>query len=55
MASLTPDRFDIRLIDEANEPVPYGQNCQLALIVGLTHHMPNVYRSPIGCGLKGRR
>jgi radical SAM superfamily enzyme YgiQ (UPF0313 family) len=44
MASLTPDRFDIRLVDEANEPVPYGQNCQLALIVGLTHHMPNVYR-----------
>ena len=44
MASLTPDQFDIRLVDEANEPVPYGQNCQLALIVGLTHHMPNVYR-----------
>jgi radical SAM superfamily enzyme YgiQ (UPF0313 family) len=44
MASLTPDRFNIRLVDEANEPVPYGQNCQLALIVGLTHHMPNVYR-----------
>jgi radical SAM superfamily enzyme YgiQ (UPF0313 family) len=44
IASLTPDWFRIRLIDEAHEPVPYGQGCQLALIVGLTHHMPNVYR-----------
>ena len=44
MASLTPGRFNIRLVDEVNEPVPYGQNCGLALIVGLTHHMPNVYR-----------
>ncbi len=43
IASLTPDRFNIRLIDEANESVPYGENCHLALIVGLTHHMPNVY------------
>ena len=44
IASLTPERFNIRLIDEGNEPVPYGQACSLALIVGLTHHMPNVYR-----------
>jgi radical SAM superfamily enzyme YgiQ (UPF0313 family) len=43
IASLTPDRFDIRLVDEANEPVPYGKGCHLALIVGLTHQMPNVY------------
>ena len=44
IASLTPERFNIHLIDEGNEPVPYGQACSLALIVGLTHHMPNVYR-----------
>jgi radical SAM superfamily enzyme YgiQ (UPF0313 family) len=44
IASLTPDRFNIRLVDESYEPVPYGQNGALALIVGLTHHMPNVYR-----------
>ena len=43
IASLTPDRFNIRLIDEANEPVPYGESCQLVLIVGLTHQMPNAY------------
>jgi len=43
IASLTPDLYTIRLIDEAHEPVPYGHDCQLALIVGLTHHMPNVY------------
>ena len=43
IASLTPDRFHIRLVDEAHEPVPYGQGCRLALIVGLTHHMPHVY------------
>lgn len=44
IAALTPDKFHVRLVDEANEPVPYGQGCSLALIVGLTHHMPNVYR-----------
>ena len=44
IAALTPDRFRIRLVDEANEPVPYGEGCHLALIVGLTHHMPNAYR-----------
>ena len=44
IAALTPERFQVRLIDEAHEPVPYGQGCDLALIVGLTHHMPNVYR-----------
>jgi radical SAM superfamily enzyme YgiQ (UPF0313 family) len=43
IATLTPDRFNIRLIDEAHEPIPYEQPCQLALIVGLTHHMPNAY------------
>jgi len=44
IASLTPDRFTVRLIDEAHEPVPYGEGCHVALIVGLTHHIPNVYR-----------
>ncbi len=43
ISALTPDRFLIRLVDEANEPVPYGEMCDLALIVGQTHHMPNVY------------
>jgi len=43
IAALTPERFQVRLIDEAHEPVPYGQGCGLALIVGLTHHMPHVY------------
>ena len=43
IAALTPDQFDIRLVDEANEPVPYGKRGDLALIVGQTHHMPNVY------------
>jgi len=43
IASLTPSRFSVRLVDEANERVPYGEGTQLALIVGLTHHMPNVY------------
>lgn len=43
ISALTPDKFQIRLVDEANEPVPYGKGCDLALIVGQTHHMPNVY------------
>ena len=43
ISALTPDTFHIRLVDEANEPVPYGQGCNLALIVGQTHQMPNVY------------
>lgn len=43
IAALTPDRFHVQLIDEANEAVPYGTKADLALIVGLTHHMPNVY------------
>ncbi|MFC1885047.1 B12-binding domain-containing radical SAM protein, partial [Thermodesulfobacteriota bacterium] len=33
----------IRLLDEVNEPIPYGTGCDLALIVGQTHHMANVY------------
>ena len=44
IAALTPERFQIWLVDEGNEPVPYGRGCSLALIVGQTHHMPNVYR-----------
>ncbi len=43
ISALTPDKFNVRLVDEANEAVPYGEGCDLALIVGQTHHMPNVY------------
>jgi len=43
IAALTPDHFNIRLVDGANEPVPYHQPCDLALIVGQTHHMPVAY------------
>ena len=43
IAALTPDQFDIQLIDEANEPIPCGKRGDLAFIVGQTHHMPNVY------------
>jgi radical SAM superfamily enzyme YgiQ (UPF0313 family) len=43
MAALTPKPFRVRLVDEAFEPVPYGQGAPLALIVGLTHHAPNMY------------
>jgi len=44
LAALTPERFRVRLVDEGNEPVPYGQGCGLALIIGHTHTMPNAYR-----------
>lgn len=43
IAALTPDNFHVRLIDGANEPVPYGEPPDLALIVGQTHHMPSAY------------
>lgn len=43
ISALTPDPFHVTLVDEANEPVPYGEKCDLALIVGQTHHMPNAY------------
>src|SRR4030066_643687 len=43
ISALTPDQFHIRLVDEANEPVPNGKRGDLALIVGQTHHMPNAY------------
>jgi len=43
ISALTPDQFHIQLVDEANEPVPYGKRWDLALIVGLTHQMPNAY------------
>ena len=43
ISALTPDQFHIQLVDEANEPVPYGKRGDLALIVGLTHQMPNAY------------
>ena len=54
IAALTPERFQVRLIDEAHEPVPYGQGCQLALIVGLTHTCPMCIVLPIACGPKAR-
>jgi len=44
IAALTPENFNIRLIDGANEPIPYETPCDLALIVGQTHHMPSVYK-----------
>jgi radical SAM superfamily enzyme YgiQ (UPF0313 family) len=43
ISALTPDQFRIRLVDEAYEPVPYGERGDLALLVGLTHQMPNAY------------
>jgi radical SAM superfamily enzyme YgiQ (UPF0313 family) len=43
ISALTPDQFHIQLVDEANEPVPYGKKGDLAFIVGQTHHMPNAY------------
>lgn len=43
IAALTPDDFNIRIVDVANEPVPYHLTCDLALIVGQTHHMPSAY------------
>ncbi|TVM19183.1 hypothetical protein DPQ33_02155 [Oceanidesulfovibrio indonesiensis] len=43
VAAVTPESFDISIVDECFEPVPYGQG-DIALITGLTHHMPNVYR-----------
>lgn len=43
MAALTPGAFRVRLVDETFEPVPYGRGAALALIVGLTHHAPNMY------------
>jgi radical SAM superfamily enzyme YgiQ (UPF0313 family) len=43
IAALTPDQYEVRLVDCAHEPVPHGQPCDLALIVGQTHHMPSAY------------
>ncbi len=43
IAALTPDDIHVRLVDVLNEPVPYGESCDLALIVGQTHHMPSAY------------
>ena len=44
IAALTPDTVHVRLIDVANEPVPYAEPCDLALIVGQTHHIQSAYR-----------
>lgn len=44
IAALTPDNVHVRLIDVANEPVPYSEPCDLALIVGQTHHIQSAYR-----------
>ncbi len=43
IAALTPENIRVRLVDVVNEPVPYGEPCDLALIVGQTHHMPTGY------------
>ena len=43
IAALTPEHIHVRLIDVANEPVPYEAPCDLALIVGQTHHMKGAY------------
>ena len=43
ISALTPGQCHVRLVDEAYEPVPYGEGGGLALIVGLTHQMPNAY------------
>jgi radical SAM superfamily enzyme YgiQ (UPF0313 family) len=55
IAALTPERFQVRLVDEGNEPVPYGSGCSLALIVGQTHHMPNAYRIADRLRLEGTK
>jgi radical SAM superfamily enzyme YgiQ (UPF0313 family) len=44
IAALTPNTFNVQLIDAANEPIPYNTACDLALIVGQTHHMPSTYK-----------
>ena len=44
IAALTPDDVNVRLIDVANEPVPYDEPCDLALIVGQTHHITSAYQ-----------
>jgi radical SAM superfamily enzyme YgiQ (UPF0313 family) len=43
ISALTPETFRIRLVDQVNEPIPFGIGCDLALIVGQTHQMQNVY------------
>ena len=43
IAALSPDNVNVRLIDVANEPVPYDEPCDLALIVGQTHHIKSAY------------
>lgn len=43
IAALTPDNFHVRIVDVANENVPFSDPCDLALIVGQTPHMPSAY------------
>ncbi len=43
IAAITPDEFQVRLVDCANEPIPDNEPCDLALVVGQTHHMPSAY------------
>lgn len=43
IAALTPDNFHVRIVDVANEGVPFSDPYDLALIVGQTHHMPGAY------------
>jgi radical SAM superfamily enzyme YgiQ (UPF0313 family) len=44
IAAITPDSFNVRLVDCTFEEVPFNEPCDLALIVGQTHHMPQAYR-----------
>jgi radical SAM superfamily enzyme YgiQ (UPF0313 family) len=43
IAALTPDTFRVRLVDCVNESMPSVESCDLALIVGQTHHMSVAY------------
>ncbi len=43
IAALTPEGFNVRLVDCTHEAVPYEQPCDLALVVAQTHHMPSAY------------
>lgn len=43
IAALTPEEYHVRLVDCAHEAVPYDEPCDLALVVGQTHHMPAAY------------
>lgn len=44
IAAITPETFTVRLVDCTFEEVPHDDPCDLALIVGQTHHMPSAYK-----------